>query len=92
LLPRTTRTVAADTPTAKLLPGGLPLEDHLVLDVVYAGWPTPLARAFEEAGATVVSGFEMLVHQAAEQVHLMTGLRAPVEAMRAAGLAAMESR
>ena len=77
----------ADTPMAKLLTGGLRLEDHLVLDVVYAGWPTPLARAFEEAGATVVSGFEMLVHQAAEQVRLMTGLLPPVAEMRAAGLA-----
>ena len=68
------------------------LPDHLLLDVVYAGWPTPLARIFERAGASVVSGFEMLVHQAAEQVRLMTGLPAPVEAMRAAGLAAMEAR
>jgi shikimate dehydrogenase len=81
----------ADTPTAKLLPRGLRLEDHLVLDVVYAGWPTPLARVFEEAGATVVSGFEMLVHQAAEQVRLMTGLLPPVAEMRAAGLAARGS-
>jgi shikimate 5-dehydrogenase len=31
----------------------------------------------------------MLVHQAAEQVHLMTGLRPPIAQMRAAGLAAM---
>jgi len=40
----------------------------------------------------VVSGLEMLVHQAAEQVRLMTGLRPPVDQMRAAGLAAMRSR
>jgi shikimate dehydrogenase len=81
----------ADTPRAKLLTAGSRLEDHLVLDVVYAGWPTPLARAFEEAGASVVSGFEMLVHQAAEQVRLMTGLLPPLEKMRAAGRAAMGS-
>jgi shikimate dehydrogenase len=62
------------------------------LDVIYAGWPTPLARAFQEAGASVVSGLEMLVHQAAEQVRLMTGLCPPIDQMRAAGLAAMESR
>ena len=74
-----------------LLPKGLPLPDHLLLDVVYAGWPSPLARTFADAGASLVSGFEMLVHQAAEQVHLMTGLLAPVEQMRVAGLAAMES-
>ncbi len=79
------------TPTAKLLPRGVRLEDHCVLDVVYAGWPTPLARAFEEVGASVVSGFEMLVHQAAEQVRLMTSLLPPVEKMRVAGLAAMGS-
>ncbi len=60
---------------------------HLLLDVVYTGWPTPLARTFHEAGASVVSGLEMLVHQAAEQVRLMTGLWPPVDAMRAAGLA-----
>jgi len=71
--------------------GSLP-PDHLLLDVVYTGWPSPLARTFEQAGASVVSGFEMLVNQAAEQVHLMTGLLAPVQQMRAAGLAAMGSQ
>ena len=74
-----------------MLPAGSRLQGHFLLDVVYTGWPTALARTFEEAGASVVPGFEMLVHQAAEQVHLMTGLLAPVEQMRAAGLAAMES-
>jgi len=74
-----------------LLPKGLQLPDHLLLDVVYTGWPTPLARTFQRAGARVMCGFEMLVYQAAEQVHLMTGLVAPVEQMRAAGLAAMGS-
>jgi len=74
-----------------VLPSGSRLPDHLLLDVVYAGWPSPLARVFLDAGASVVSGFEVLVHQGAEQVHLMTGLLAPVEQMRAAGLAAMGS-
>jgi len=72
-----------------LFPKGSRLADHLLLDVVYAGWPTPLARMFGAAGARVVSGFEMLLHQAAEQVYQMTGLRPPVDQMRAAGLAAM---
>jgi shikimate dehydrogenase len=74
------------------LGAGSLMPDHLLFDVVYAGWPSPLARTFADAGARVISGFEMLVHQAAEQVHLMTGLLAPVEQMRAAGLAAMGSR
>ena len=59
-----------------------------VLDVVYAGWPTPLARAAGQAGATVISGAAVLLHQAAGQVELMTGRAAPVEAMRAAMRAA----
>ncbi|WP_369407429.1 shikimate dehydrogenase [Janibacter terrae] len=60
-----------------------------LLDVVYADWPTPLARAAAEHGATVVSGLEMLVHQAARQFELFTGVTAPVEAMQAAGREAL---
>lgn len=59
-----------------------------VLDAVYAGWPTALARAALDAGAPVVSGASMLLHQAARQVELMTGRAAPVAAMRAAMRAA----
>jgi shikimate dehydrogenase len=55
-----------------------------LLDVVYVPWPTPLAAAYLTAGATVVGGAEMLLHQAAAQVELMTGRQAPLEAMRAA--------
>jgi shikimate dehydrogenase len=62
--------------------------EQTVLDVVYAGWPTPLAQAATAGGATVRSGATMLLHQAAEQVRLMTGRPAPIEAMRAALLAA----
>ena len=56
-----------------------------LLDVVYADWPTPLAVAAAAAGLTVVPGLDMLVHQAAEQVRLMTGREAPLQAMLAAG-------
>jgi shikimate dehydrogenase len=62
-----------------------------VLDVVYAPWPTPLAAAAAAAGAVVASGFAMLLHQAAAQVELMTGKPAPLEAMRAAGEAELQS-
>lgn len=60
-----------------------------LLDVVYADWPTPLARAAAAHGARVVSGLEMLVHQAARQFELFTGHTAPVAAMQAAGRAAL---
>ena len=56
----------------------------VLLDVVYHPWPTPLAALFASRGATVVPGLAMLLHQAAAQVELMTGLPAPLEAMRSA--------
>ena len=57
-----------------------------VLDVVYDPWPTPLASAAAHSGLVVVSGFDLLLHQAARQVELMTGRQpAPLEPMRAAG-------
>jgi len=63
-----------------------------VLDVIYHPWPTPLAAAAAQTGATVAPGFALLLHQAALQVELMTGKPAPREAMRTAGLAALKAR
>jgi shikimate dehydrogenase len=60
-----------------------------VFDVVYHPWPTALAAAASAAGAAVISGFELLLQQAAGQVQLMTGQPAPLAAMREAGLAAL---
>ena len=57
---------------------------QLVLDVLYAGWPTPLAQRVEWAGGQSISGLEVLFWQATEQVELMTGHPAPIAAMRAA--------
>jgi shikimate dehydrogenase len=69
-----------------------PPPGQVLLDVVYDGWPTPLAKAFASRGASVAGGLDLLVHQAARQVLLMTGLEPPVEAMRSAGLAALAGR
>ncbi|MGI9002703.1 MAG: shikimate dehydrogenase [Pseudonocardia sp.] len=64
----------------------------VLLDVVYAPWPTPFAAAAAAAGATVVSGLEMLLHQAVAQVELMTGRPGPIAQMRAALDAAVVAR
>jgi shikimate dehydrogenase len=57
----------------------------LVFDVVYDPWPTPLAVAAERAGRTVLSGLDLLVAQAVNQVVAMTGrFDVPVGAMRRA--------
>lgn len=72
---------AASALAAAELADAPPLTGVTLLDVVYADWPTPLAAAALASGADVVSGLEMLIHQAAAQVALFTGLPAPVEAM-----------
>lgn len=64
-------------------------EGMALLDVVYADWPTPLARAALGAGAEVRSGVDMLVYQAAAQVELFTGRPGPVEVMFAAARTAI---
>lgn len=67
----------------------LPSTPGVLFDVVYAPWPTTYASRWIEAGGRVLSGLDLLVHQAAEQVLLMTGTGAHerpriVEAMYAA--------
>jgi len=65
----------------------------VVFDVIYDPWPTPLATAATRAGQVLVGGLDLLVHQAAGQVELMTGARpAPLETMRAAGEAELARR
>jgi shikimate dehydrogenase len=66
-----------------------PAPQTLLLDVVYAPWPTALADAWTQAGGLVAPGWAMLLHQAAEQVRLMTGQDPPVEVMREALLGAL---
>jgi shikimate dehydrogenase len=70
-----------------------PASPAAVLDVVYSPWPTPLAQAAAKTGAAVVSGFDLLLHQAARQFELMTGLEpAPLRTMRAAGQSELTRR
>ncbi len=81
---------AADIYAERILRGDL--VPAAVLDVLYHPWPTRLADAADRTGAAVVSGFELLVHQAARQVELMTARTGPTAAMRRAGLAELRRR
>lgn len=72
-----------------LTAGSTDLSGVCLLDVVYAHWPTPLAQAAAAHGASVVSGLDMLVHQAVEQVELMTGRRPDWRVLLTAGHAAL---
>ncbi|MDP9027131.1 MAG: shikimate dehydrogenase, partial [Actinomycetota bacterium] len=74
----------------------------VLLDVAYEPWPSELASAWTAAGGTVVSGLEMLLHQAIGQVRIfVTGVEGGqlpretdvVAAMRnSVGLGSGESR
>jgi shikimate-5-dehydrogenase len=64
----------------------------VVLDVVYAPWPTPLAASALHVGCRIVSGLAVLLHQAVAQVQLMTGRNAPIAVMREALDAAVRFR
>ncbi|HEU5144173.1 MAG TPA: shikimate dehydrogenase [Dermatophilaceae bacterium] len=84
---------AADVVISTVPPASVPALDALppaggrvpvLLDVVYGEGRTALEEAAVRRGWITVDGTSMLLHQAALQVRLMTGLEAPVEAMRAA--------
>lgn len=66
----------------------VPASPGVLLDVAYSPWPTGLAAAWQARGGAVASGFDLLLWQAVDQVELMTGLPAPVDAMAAALAAA----
>jgi shikimate dehydrogenase len=53
----------------------------VLFDVIYHPWPTPLA-AGGGPGRITVTGLDMLLHQAFRQFELITGVPAPVHAMR----------
>lgn len=65
----TTAAGATDARTVPANPG-------LLFEVVYAPWPTDYAARWQAAGGAVLSGLDLLVQQAAEQVLLMTRLDA----------------
>ena len=80
---------AAQTEELVALTGPVPV----LFEVVYDPWPTPLAAHAQVSGRTLVSGLDLLVHQAALQVTLMTGAaEAPLAAMRLAGERALTPR
>ncbi|WP_084103655.1 shikimate dehydrogenase [Demequina sp. NBRC 110056] len=58
--------------------GGSVPAGSVLLDAVYDPLVTPLGAAWRDAGGTFVPGTRMLLHQAAEQVRLMTGRTVPV--------------
>ncbi|WP_326584109.1 shikimate dehydrogenase [Streptomyces sp. NBC_00481] len=87
--------VVATTPAGATdaLSGAVPERPTTLFDVLYHPWPTALAARWSAYGGAVVSGLDLLVHQAVLQVEQMTGCKtAPVAAMRTAGERALAGR
>ena len=65
---------AADEWASQLsgLKGASATHQPVLLDVAYNPWPSVLASVWEASGGAVVSGLEMLLYQAVEQVLLFT--------------------
>ncbi len=59
-----------------------------VVDLVYGERESSLLRAAGEAGADVVDGLEVLIHQAAASFRIWTGVDPPIDVMRDAARAA----
>lgn len=75
-----------------LVPKALLKSGSTVLDMIYDPLETRLLREAAQAGCTVISGFEMLLAQAAAQFEVWTGNEAPVDAMRSAALLLAQTR
>jgi shikimate dehydrogenase len=63
-----------------------------VFEVVYDPWLTPFAQSAMDTGRPLVSGLDLLAHQAVLQVDLMTGEPVPVDLVRDAGHAELARR
>ncbi|UJH70989.1 hypothetical protein [Ornithinimicrobium sp. INDO-MA30-4] len=69
---------------------GFDLSDATVMDVAYGHGPSLWSGQCAEQGAIAIDGSRMLLHQAGEQVRLMTGFDAPLAAMDQALRAAQQ--
>ncbi|MFI1759073.1 shikimate dehydrogenase [Streptomyces sp. NPDC020571] len=87
--------VVATTPAGATdtLAAAVPERPTTLFDVLYDPWPTALAARWSAYGGAVVSGLDLLLHQAVLQVEQMTGRApAPLAAMRKAGEHALADR
>ena len=85
--------VASTVPAAVVADsaGRLAAQGAAVFDAIYDPWPTPLAEQAARRGRTVVTGIDLLAHQAVLQLRIMTGHDVPVDVVRNPALVAIGS-
>jgi shikimate dehydrogenase len=81
---------ALDVYATTLASGARP--SSALFDVLYEPWPTKVAAAWAAAGGVVLSGLDLLIHQALGQVRLMTGHDVAVDVLRTAAEQALAAR
>jgi shikimate dehydrogenase len=89
-LPRTdlvVSTIPAEAQTAAVVAACARVP--VIFDVLYHPWPTPLAVSALESRRVLVSGLDLLAHQAMLQFELFTGREVDVEVLRDAGKSAL---
>lgn len=75
-----------------LVPKALIKPGRIVFDMNYDPMKTRLLTEAEAVGCETISGFEMLLAQAAAQFEVWTGVEAPVDAMQASALLRAQTR
>lgn len=85
-------TIPVEAQDAELIRALERTDPQLVFDAIYDPWPTPLSAWATTGARAVVNGLDLLCHQAALQVQLMTGTMPSVAIMRQAGLRALAAR
>ena len=74
-----------------IVPSEILKPDLVVMDIVYNPVETQLVENARTAGASVITGVEMLIHQGAASFEIWTGCPAPVDVMRKAALSELTS-
>jgi shikimate dehydrogenase len=72
------------------VPKGVVDNHMVVMDIVYNPLKTRLLKEAEHIGCTTVDGVSMFIYQGADQFELWTNLKAPVDIMQLAVLAALD--
>ncbi|MCX8172034.1 MAG: shikimate dehydrogenase [Archaeoglobaceae archaeon] len=80
----------------KGFPSDSPVSDEIlkpemvVFDAVYNPLETKLLKKAKEIGCKVINGLEMLIYQAEKAFEIWTGIKPPIDIMRASALEALE--
>jgi shikimate dehydrogenase len=86
-----TTSVGLNTPLESPLPEGVLPNSGWVCDIVYRPLETKLLKDARSRGLTGIDGLGMLVHQGALALNAWTGRDAPVDVMRKAALAQLNT-